>query len=110
MAELPSELVYAGISLGVMPAQRIAQTRPGARGAVLLEACAPASAFADRWPAGVPVQVHGMQLDPFFGLEGDVDAAGAGRELARGWAWSSWHVYPQAGEVVRTRSSLVVPA
>ena len=33
-----------------------------------------------------------------------------GRELARGWAWSSWHVYPSAGEVVRTRSSLVVPA
>ena len=34
----------------------------------------------------------------------------AGREVARGWAWSSWHVYPGAGEVVRTRSSLVVPA
>ena len=34
----------------------------------------------------------------------------AGRELDRGWAWSSWHVYPGAGEVVRTRSSLVVPA
>ena len=30
MAELPDDLVYAGISLGVMPAQRLAQTRPGA--------------------------------------------------------------------------------
>ena len=75
VAELPKEIVFAGISLGVMPAQRLAQTRPGARGAVLLEACAPPSAFADRWPAAVPVQVHGMERDPFFGLEGDVDAA-----------------------------------
>lgn len=30
-----------------------------------------------------------------------------GRPLARGWTWSSWHVYPEAGEVVRTRSRLV---
>ena len=78
VAELPVGVVFAGISLGVMPAQRLAQTRPGAAGALLLEACAPASAFADQWPAGVPVQVHGMERDPFFGLEGDVDAA---REL-----------------------------
>ena len=41
----------------------------GARGAVLLEACVPASEFGDGWPAGVPVQVHGMEHDPFFGLE-----------------------------------------
>ena len=30
-----------------------------------------------------------------------------GRERRDGWSWSSWHVYPSAGEVVRTRSSLV---
>ena len=76
-ADLPAEVVYAGISLGVMSAQRLAQTRPGARGAVLLEACVPASEFGDGWPAGVPVQVHGMEHDPFFGLEGDIDAARA---------------------------------
>src|SRR5205814_7046613 len=29
---LPDELVYAGFSLGVLPAQKLAQTRPGARG------------------------------------------------------------------------------
>ena len=75
VAELPPGLVYAGISLGVLPAQRLAQTRPGARGAVLLEACVPPSEFGDGWPAGVPVQVHGMDHDPFFGLEGDLDAA-----------------------------------
>src|SRR4051794_23850054 len=32
---LDPELVYAGFSLGVLPAQRFAQTRPGARGALL---------------------------------------------------------------------------
>lgn len=33
-----------------------------------------------------------------------------GHAVARGWAWASWHVYPGAGEVVRTRSRLVTPA
>ncbi|HUJ64480.1 MAG TPA: hypothetical protein VLX59_03015 [Acidimicrobiales bacterium] len=31
----PAQLVYAGFSLGVVPAQSLAQTRPGARGALL---------------------------------------------------------------------------
>ena len=75
-ADLPPALVYAGISLGVMSAQRLAQTREGARGSVLLEACVPPSEYGDSWPRGVPVQVHGMDHDPFFGLEGDLDAAG----------------------------------
>jgi dienelactone hydrolase len=73
----PADLVYAGISLGVMPAQKLAQTRPGARGALLLEACLPVSEFGGAWPDGVPVQVHGMDADPFFVGEGDVDAARA---------------------------------
>ena len=72
---LPAGLVYAGISLGAMPAQKLAQTRPGARGALLLEACIPVSEFGDAWPDDVPVQVHGMDADPFFAGEGDVDAA-----------------------------------
>ncbi len=76
--ELPQGLVYIGTSLGVLPAQALAQTRAGAKGAVLLEACIPVSEFGDAWPAEVPVQVHGMDADPFFAGEGDVDAA---REL-----------------------------
>ena len=76
-AGLPRELVYIGVSLGVLPAQRLAQTRPGARGAVLLEACAPLGEFGERWPAEVPVQVHGMEQDPFFAGEGDLAAARA---------------------------------
>ncbi len=75
--ELPAELVYAGFSFGVLPAQKLAQTRTGARGALLFYACLPVSgqwAFGP-WPAGVPVQIHGMDADPFFVGEGDVDAA-----------------------------------
>jgi dienelactone hydrolase len=75
---LPAELVYAGFSLGVLPAQKLAQTRPGARGALLFYACVPVSAFGAAWPDGVPVQVHGMDADPIFAGEGDIDAA---REL-----------------------------
>src|SRR4051794_7685219 len=74
--QLPAELVYVGCSLGVVPAQRLAQTRPGARGAVFLYSCVPTSAFGS-WPAGVPVQVHGMDADPVFVGEGDIDAARA---------------------------------
>jgi dienelactone hydrolase len=80
---LPAELVYAGFSLGVMPAQELAQTRPGARGALLFESCAPTSEFGSGWPDGVPVQVHGMDNDPFFAEEGgDLDAARALAEEA----------------------------
>lgn len=75
--ELPAELVYAGFSLGVVPAQMLAQSRPGASGALLLHSCLPTSAFGEGWPAGVPVQVHAMEQDPFFIEEGDIDAARA---------------------------------
>ncbi len=71
---LPTGLVYAGFSLGVLPAQNLAQTRPGARGALLCYSCVPVSEFG-AWPAGVPVQVHGMASDPMFVDEGDLDAA-----------------------------------
>ncbi|WP_436844241.1 dienelactone hydrolase family protein [Streptomyces subrutilus] len=60
----------------------LAQTRPGAKGALLLEACLPVSAFGGAWPQDVPVQVHGMDADPFFSGEGDVDAARALVETA----------------------------
>lgn len=72
---LPDELVYLGFSLGVMPAQELAQTRPGTRGAILCESCIPPTEFGAAWPAGVPVQVHGMDSDPVFAGEGDLEAA-----------------------------------
>jgi len=76
--ELPAEVVYLGFSLGVLPAQLLAQTRPGARGAIFVYSCVPVTEFGEQWPKDVPVQVHGMDADPFFVGEGDVDAA---REL-----------------------------
>jgi dienelactone hydrolase len=80
IADLPGGLVYAGLSWGAARAQQYAQTRPGARGALLYEGCIPITgewAFGP-WPDGVPVQIHGMAQDPIFALEGDLDAA---REL-----------------------------
>lgn len=71
---LPAELVYAGFSLGVLPAQKLAQTRPGARGALLFHSCVPVSEFSSAWPDRVPVQVHAMSADPLFVGE-DADAA-----------------------------------
>lgn len=87
--DLPADLVYAGFSLGVMPAQNLAQTRPGARGALLLHSCIPAEEFGG-WPAGVPVQIHGMQDDPFM-AEGDLDAA---RALAASTDGAELFLYP----------------
>ena len=75
--DLPPALVYAGFSFGVLPAQKLAQTRPGARGALFFHSCLPISgewAFGP-WPDGVPVQIHGMENDPIFVGEGDIDAA-----------------------------------
>jgi dienelactone hydrolase len=89
--ELPPGLVYAGISLGVMPAQKLAQTRPGARAALLLEACLPVSEFGSGWPDGVPVQVHGAEGDPFFAGEGDLEAA---RALVKESPGAELFVYP----------------
>lgn len=74
---LPAGLVYAGFSLGVLPAQMLAQTRTGARGALLFHACLPVSEFGPSWPEGVPAQVHAMDADPFFVEDGDIDAARA---------------------------------
>lgn len=74
---LPAEVVYAGFSLGVVAAQQLAQTRAGARGALLFHSCIPVSEFGSSWPDGVPVQVHGMDADSFFVDDGDLAAARA---------------------------------
>jgi dienelactone hydrolase len=106
VADLPDGLVYAGFSWGAGTAQRLAQTRSGARGALLYESCIPITgewAFGP-WPAGVPVQVHGMDQDPIFALEGDLDAA---RELVEtvGSELGELFVYPGDGHLF-TDSSL----
>jgi dienelactone hydrolase len=102
---LPEGLVYAGFSWGVGSAQRMAQTRAGARGALLYESCFPITgewAFG-RWPAGVPVQVHGKDNDEFFAHEGDIDAA---RELVEtlGREQAELFVYPGDQHLFADRS------
>ena len=90
---LPESLVYAGFSFGVLPAQKLAQTRPGARGVLLFYSCIPISgqwAFGP-WPEGVPVQIHGMDNDPIFVGEGDIDAA---REIVEKVSDAELFLYP----------------
>ena len=89
-SELPEGLVYGGFSLGVVPAQKLAQTRPGAKGALFFYSCVPISEFGE-WPEGVPVQIHGADADPFFVDEGDIDAA---RELVGSTDDAELFLYP----------------
>ncbi|MEF9881073.1 dienelactone hydrolase family protein [Streptomyces sp. P9-A4] len=88
---LPGALVHAGFSLGVLPAQKLAQTRAGSLGALLIGACVPVEEFGSAWPEGVPVQVHAMDADPFFVDEGDLTAA---RALVAGAADRELFLYP----------------
>ncbi len=90
---LPAELVYAGFSLGAAPAQKLAQTRPGARGALLLHACLPPSEFGT-WPDGVPVQIHAMDADEWF----QEDAAAA-QELVDEVENAELYLYPGNGHL-----------
>jgi dienelactone hydrolase len=87
---LPTEIVYAGFSLGAMPAQMLAQTRPGTKGAMLFSGCVPPSEFGGPWPEGVPLQIHLMEADE-WALEGDLDAA---RELDETVESAELFLYP----------------
>jgi len=86
---LPNELVYAGFSLGVMSAQELAQTRPGAKGALFFSAAFPASEFGGSWPPGVPLQIHMMEDD-----EWAVEDLPAARELVETIDGAELFLYP----------------
>ena len=89
---LPNDMVYGGFSLGVMPAQALAQTRPGAKGALLFYACIPPSEFDGSWPRSVPLQIHMMEDDEFVGGDGgDLDAA---RQIAETTENAELFLYP----------------
>jgi dienelactone hydrolase len=77
---LPNDIVYGGFSLGEMPAQMLAQTRQGSRGALLFHSCVPPSEFDSEWPEGVPFQIHMMDGDQ-WALPPEQDL-----EVARGLA------------------------
>lgn len=97
--ELPHGLVYGGFSLGVMPAQMLAQTRAGAKGALLFSAALPPSEFGDGWPAGLPAQIHMMESDPW--VEEDLPAA---RELAESVDAVELFLYPGSAHLFADRS------
>jgi dienelactone hydrolase len=96
-ARLPSEIVYAGLSLGVLPAQMLAQTRPGAQGALLLHACVPASEFGVSWPKGVPLQIHTMDADEWVELD-------VARRLVEGLDDAELFLYPGNRHLFTDRS------
>ena len=87
--DLPNELVYGGFSLGVMPAQMLAQTRSGAKGALFFSAALPAAEFGESWPDGVPLQIHMMSDDEW--AEEDLPAA---RELVETADDAELFLYP----------------
>lgn len=95
-ASLPATAVYLGFSLGVLPAQKLAQTRDGARGAILLHACVPPTEFGP-WPAGLPLQIHVMEQDAL----GDVEVA---REVADMVDTAELFLYPGARHLFSDRS------
>jgi dienelactone hydrolase len=91
---LPDELVYGGFSLGAMPAQMLAQTRRGAKGALLFSAAFPASEFGGPWPPGVPLQIHMMEDDEW--ASEDLPAA---RELVEATEGAELFLYPGDGHL-----------
>jgi dienelactone hydrolase len=89
---LPNEIVYAGFSLGAMPAQMLAQTRPGTKGALLFHSCVPTSEFGGSWPQGVSLQIHMMDADEWaLPPNEDLDAA---RQLDETVESAELFVYP----------------
>ncbi|WP_228941938.1 dienelactone hydrolase family protein [Nocardioides sp. Leaf374] len=98
-ADLPDDVVWAGMSLGLMPAQTLAQTRPGARGALLLHGSVPPEALGSPWPSGLPAQVHVMEHDDW----GDIDDC---RALAAAQDEVELFLYPGAGHLFTDASSV----
>ena len=102
VAGLPAGLIFAGFSMGVVYAERLAASRPGALGAVLMHGAVPVDGLTEyfgieRWPEGVPVQVHYAVDDPWVEAEQEVvplgDAVrGAGAEFEQ-------YVYPGSGHL-----------
>jgi dienelactone hydrolase len=86
---LPGEVVYAGMSFGAMPAQQLAQTKPGARGALRIYGVVPFTEFGDTWPQSVPAQIHAMEDDAWFAE--DLPAA---RDLVAATEAAELFLYP----------------
>ena len=102
VAELPAGLVFAGFSLGAVHAELLAASKPGALGAVLMHGAVPVESLSeffgvDRWPEGVPVQVHYAALDPW--VEADEEVAPFGDDVRGAGAAFEEHAYPCSGHL-----------
>jgi dienelactone hydrolase len=100
VARLPAGLVFVGFSLGNDPAEFLAAERPGARGALLMHGAVPIEAFSEfgveRWPEGVPVQVHYAAEDPWVEAE---EVAALGDAVRGAGASFEEHSYPGSGHL-----------
>ena len=100
VAGLPAGLIFAGFSLGAVPAELLAASRPGARGAVLMHGAVPVEGLGEfgveRWPAGVPAQVHYAASDPWEEAE---EVAAFGAAVGRAGAAFEEHAYPGSGHL-----------
>jgi dienelactone hydrolase len=100
VARLPAGLVFVGFSLGNDPAELLAAERPGARGALLMHGAVPIEAFSEfgveRWPEGVPVQVHYAAEDPWVEAE---EVAALGDAVRGAGASFEEHSYPGSGHL-----------
>jgi dienelactone hydrolase len=84
----------------VLPAQALAQTRPGARGAPLFHGCVAPAELGSLWPEAVPLQVHIMDTDPWAGE----DRAAAEALVERNPA-AELFLYPGSGHLFADPSS-----
>ena len=95
VAGLPEGLVFGGFSMGVAHAELLTASRPGALGAVLMHGAVPVEGFSefgvDRWPEGVPVQVHYAAGDPWMEAE---EVAALGDAVRGAGAAFEEHTYP----------------
>ncbi|HKC18628.1 MAG TPA: dienelactone hydrolase family protein [Candidatus Dormibacteraeota bacterium] len=99
--DMPDDLVYVGYSLGVMAAQKLTQTRAGAKGAILVSSAVKPEEFGAPWPQSVPVQIHMMENDEW--VQGyDLDAA---HEIADTVPGAELFLYPGAGHLFADSSS-----
>jgi dienelactone hydrolase len=93
--------MYAGWSLGVMVAQKLAQTRAGARGALLISSAVAPEEFGGPWPPGVPLQMHMMESD-VWARDYDIPAA---RAIVASVEGAELFLYPGDGHLIADSSA-----
>ena len=84
----------------MLPAQALAQTRPGARGAVLFHGCVAPSELGTPWPEAVPLQIHIMDADAWA-----AEDRAAAEALVEEMPTAELFLYPGSGHLFADPSS-----